>query len=1322
MKKILKITGIVIISFIAILYLSFLFVLPNAVDLNKYKEFVGNLVKEQTNLTLDFENPKITVTPLLSAGIKADNISVKLPNESEVLSADSFTGRISLPSLLFLTVKVSTAEIVNPSINVDIIDGKEFAAVSAYEEILNQKEENIEQAVENTQNPAFDMSKIKIFVPKLKISNYSAFINDLKTGNYLKLKGDELLFSYRNGKSIALKTNADLFINDTKNIGANIDIDTVIPQQSKLDDEDDKAQRVEIPFVNPVAMYMAYDLKADIDSKIKIRTKDKKFVSNGYFNIDNFSVKLSGLQLPESKFHLMTRGTKADIDTDLYITDEEKISVSGMLNYAKKPSTDIKLASTQIYTNDVLNLAKAVLDSLHVKHELAPLKGNGSFSFDTYIKTDFNKLKSSGNITVNDCEIINTKNNLKLVRVNSLISLDNSILKFVDTSVEVADTIFTLDGTIDENSIADISLNTEKLPVQKIFKMFLPSEINETYNVNEGYVNLKADIKGELKKALGNLTLSVNNLSLTDKVNKINYLNDTFVAEFKSDFKAVTGNIKNTDFRLIMNGANVNCPSLSVILGEKDITLEPAQIKIDNTTNIDIAGFVKNYAKNPDFNIEANGKLITKDLKQLLGKDFAPFIKEKGALPFSFSIIGDNKVQVIKAELSADKDNYITPVDIRNILNEDTVLKAVIDLKGDRLKIKDTGFFIKKQSVDPNDETKMITVYEDVVSVDGTVTKLNTSNPNINLLKVKMPKELSGVIYAFPKSEFKFFGNVFAFGDLISPRVRGEFNLSDLNIPELMLTAEKTVAKFEGKDLDVNIINLLANGSDYNVIINADLTPSSDFVIKNLNVVSNLTDADKLMKVSDEAMKYMPQSSAQTTSSGASSANIPVVIKNGTLDMKQIKSGTIVLENLNGKCSMSDNVFYIKDLITDTFQGRVKGDVSMNLMTYDIGAKLKGNGLDVEKTLLDAAAMKDTLTGTMDFNADLTLRGVDYTEQMKTLKGKVDFVMKNGELGPFGKLENLILAENIRESAFFQTTIGSVLNSLLSFDTTKYNELRGSLTFKDGITEINPITTVGDIMSTYLFGDFNLLTNKIDIKLRGRLGSQVSDSMGPLALLNPVNLIKATPGMSYVLGKVFFLFTEVVTEAELNKIPDLTKDISDTTSTKFQVIIRGNVEKPLTLVKSFKWLALETDMEKATSYVDTVTADTVPDLESLGITSLDSETLKTEVKEKTKKQVKTKVDKALDENLTAEQKENVEKTVTKIQEKSKEISTLTEGKTKEEAKEVIKDEVKKSIKNKFQNALLNLTSPVSDTDTSETIGETEKTSEESETIETKTEQ
>ena len=45
-----------------------------------------------------------------------------------------------------------------------------------------------------------------------------------------------------------------------KNITANIDINTFLPKiEPSLDSEDDPAERIEIPFVNPVTMYRNYD-------------------------------------------------------------------------------------------------------------------------------------------------------------------------------------------------------------------------------------------------------------------------------------------------------------------------------------------------------------------------------------------------------------------------------------------------------------------------------------------------------------------------------------------------------------------------------------------------------------------------------------------------------------------------------------------------------------------------------------------------------------------------------------------------------------------------------------------------------------------------------------------------------------------------------------------------------------------------------------------------------------------------------------------------------------------------------------------------------
>ena len=114
MKNCFKIIGFGFLSIVVMLYLSFLFILPNFVDINKFKPEVQKIAQEQSNLFIDFKNAKIITTPLLGIGLKADDILVKLPDGSILFSADSFKTRMALPSLFVLTVKVSCLEINNP--------------------------------------------------------------------------------------------------------------------------------------------------------------------------------------------------------------------------------------------------------------------------------------------------------------------------------------------------------------------------------------------------------------------------------------------------------------------------------------------------------------------------------------------------------------------------------------------------------------------------------------------------------------------------------------------------------------------------------------------------------------------------------------------------------------------------------------------------------------------------------------------------------------------------------------------------------------------------------------------------------------------------------------------------------------------------------------------------------------------------------------------------------------------------------------------------------------------------------------------------------
>jgi len=1163
--KFIKIAGIAAVCTAAVLYLALLLILPGAVNLNKLKPDIQKYAHEQADLNLDYNNAALIVTPMLSIGFKADNLSIKLPDNSELFTADFVNAGISLPHLLFKTVKITKAEISNPRLNIDIENGREYKIIKHIEQLsAGQKQE---KHPEPSEKQADNNMPFVINIPNFKIQNYSFLINDLKAKNVLKLRGNELVLSYNDGKNASLKTIAELYSNENKNITADIDIDTFLPAgNASIASDTEETQPVNPQFINLPAVYKAYNLKTNIKSKLKIRQKNGKTVSDGYFNADNLSLMLSGVQLPESRIHIKTDNTRIDADSELYIAENEKVSIKTLFDYGKNALLNTSVKSDEIHADNVLMLSKAALDSANIKNELDLYKGGGYFTADAEIKTDFKKLESNGSIEFKDITVKEKNKQQEFLKVNALLLMDNSILKITNTVIEAFGAVFTAEGTVNEKSYADIKAVMKKMPVSNAASMFLPPEMSRAYAFNSGIVNLSADLTGQLNALKGKVNMSLSGLSLTDKANNINYLNNLLSAEIESDFKTFKGTVNNSDFKAYMNGINAVCDKLSMNIDGKDIVINPALVKINGNSSINTAGTIKNYLSSPVFDINSDGRLKAADLKQLLGADFAAYIKASGFLPFVLKASGGASKQSVSVSITADADNYITPADISSILNKKTELKASLDINDDKITIYDTGLLQAGSSVK-------------IADIDGVISRISTKNPVINTLRIKIPNEIDILPVLFKQSKFTADGEIIASGSLNNPDLRGGFNIKNASIPELKLALEKAAAKFEGKNFDLELRKLNADGSDFNIVMSADLTPSSSFVIKTLNIISDFADADKVMKVSEAAGKYTAAPQASSSNASSSASDIPVIIKDGSLDIKELKSGGITLKEISGRISMSKNIFYINNLITSAFKGKMKGSVSSNLVTSEIKADLKGSQMDAAEALLEAAAMKDTITGTLDFDSNLSFRGSSYEEQMKTLKGAVNFTVKDGSLGSIGRIENLLAADNITGSSSLKTLVKTAVSSAV--DTSRFSLLKGHLDFNNGIAELNPVTSAGDYMSTYIFGSFDILKNTADLKLRGRLGSAVTGSMGQLAVLNPVNVIKSSSNMNMLFGTLMLSMCEKTSEDEMKLIPPIAKETSDADTAKFQVVLRGDAAQPLKLPRSFKWLASEMQIKEA---------------------------------------------------------------------------------------------------------------------------------------------
>jgi len=1305
LKKVFKFLGITFLSLFIISYVIFL-ATPLFVNLDGYKPEIQKLVKENTKLNLDYSKLKIYTTPLLSAGIVLDDVNLTFDDGSSLFKTSKIKGGVAIPSLLTLTVKTSKCYVENPNINLEIVESKQYKIVKLIEDIINEnnakpKEENLAE----NQIPTELIEKIRIKVPFVKITNYNLLANDLKTNHNLNLKGDELILGYSSKDNVVrAKTFAQLLSDNKQNILADVKMSVQIPKIELSEEEVDPEEKIQIPFINLVEIYQKYDLKTNVLARLKVRhANDLGYFVYGILNVDNLNLKLSEIRLPDSFLHAKFHGKQIQYESDIYAKSDEKISLLGEFKFDKHPRMKTHIESNEIHFDNLLKLATALLDSLNINNNLNQIQAKGYLIANTDIKTNFKKLKSEGSILIKEGSFVNPMYNIGIKNIVLNAIFDNNAMNIKDTQATINGSKLTMEGYIDNNSKADIKIDVNNLSLAELYNSFMPKEIKKLYKLNSAYLTAHIDIDGQLEKLNAKVKTKLNNLTLNDSKKTMFVVNKEANIDLFANMDEIKGKINNIGFAFNMPQikTTTKIDNLNLDIDSNKISIKPFDFIYNNTSSINIKGDIVDYQKNPQIDIFAKANIKTKDILTTLGKEIAYYVPAKGVIPAKVSIKGDMKKQEILAQIYSDANNYISPIILNDVMGKPGLIHADIKINGDKIKIKNSGFY-KKAAIGFSDDIDLnFANSQQLIDFTSIIDK-----NHINLLRISIPKELSGKIAIFNKSSFTTKGKITLNGNFDSLSYGGDLKVNNLNIPELLLKVKNIDLNLLSESLQLKLNEIDVNSSKINAELKADLKPAKIFKVSDIDVKSDFIDVDKAMVTADKVMKYVPASSNSTSNQ---SVDIPL-LADGKIDIKKLKSGEIIIENIKSNLGIKNNNLLLNKLTCKAFKGDIMGDIKMHLITQLLTIKLKGKHIDADNMLVNAANMKDTLSGTMEFKTDISLKGATYLEQVKSLKGDIWFKMKNGVYGPFSKLENFFLAENIRENVIFKNTIGLILTPLTTIDSSHYETLEGKLKFKDGIAYLNPITSQGDILCVLISGNMNLVKNEIDSKVRVRLASVVSDLLGPLAVANPINLIKNTPGLNIATAKLFTIFSTVVTEDEYKQIPDFSSNHKDANATKFQIILKGDVAKPLKLVKSFKWLALQKDMDMAKEFSDKY----VKEQEELAKQALIKQ-LQKEYEDNNK--IKVGVEKVLQMDTTAPKvkelileevikskaqkasltQEELEKKETLKQEAKEEVKQLIQNK----AKEVINEKTKKQqefLKNKINNALQEkMTAPVQNT-------------------------
>ena len=296
--------------------------------------------------------------------------------------------------------------------------------------------------------------------------------------------------------------------------------------------------------------------------------------------------------------------------------------------------------------------------------------------------------------------------------------------------------------------------------------------------------------------------------------------------------------------------------------------------------------------------------------------------------------------------------------------------------------------------------------------------------------------------------------------------------------------------------------------------------------------------------------------------------NGPIARGNGTL--KRFVSGGIIAENLTSDFNLANNVFYLKNLKGDAFEGKIDGNISYNISNGHTGIDFKGSGMNAEKAIAGAAGLKNALSGKLNFDANLTLHGATDKEMMKNLKGTASFDISDGALGNIGRFENMLLAQNLQSNSIIKAAVNSVSALPVIKNTAQFKTIKGNLSFANGWANLNPVTTTGPSMAYYITGHYNLLNATANVTVLGRISAEVVSLLGPLGDLSVSKLTSYIPKFGALTGNLINALTSDPKKEKISSIPALSS--GNTNYKDFKILFNGGVESKNS-VKSFKWLS-----------------------------------------------------------------------------------------------------------------------------------------------------
>ena len=777
-------------SILLTLYVLFL-LLPYMITpiVSRYSKDIEDAIAKSTSIKTELCGFSVVTSPNLSAGIKFKNINAYMPNaDTPFLSAEDATVRISLLPLLFRQIQLDTVSASEFNAALDVKNDGKFLI-----------QDYIPQS-EPTQEEAFVLPygfKLSNHLPNIKSKSYKVSFVDLETSKSYYTEGENFkLTDFVLDKKFKLSTKGKIVLDNNVASNYNLKIynkimpnlqlnDIVFPSEKQVLDnseEDKKLNDNQFNILDVLKVAKLNNFHSDLSADIVTSGTLKSPHFKGYIKTDAISVNVDGKKLPESYIYLTFKGNRTDIDSMFFSsedTESESTQIIGDIHTGKKPAIDLTLRSNAKF-NNIIKLINSIASSFGID-DFSTLSATGQIDADFNINSDMKTVTSTGYLKILPASVYYGLYKLSIDNIVADIDLMNNNINIKKSGFSILGHPLKLTGTIGHDASLDLALVADKLSLKGLLAAFGQLALLKDNDINSGHVSINSKILGKLNCIKPEISASVNDVNVFNKSSNLKVaLKDTIVTMLY-DGKSASGDVDVNNLSLVHPSATVSVPKAKVLVDEKDINIKNTYMLFDNS-RVDISGKVADYIQDKmTMNIKASGKLNSSDIASVLPVEFRNLITYKGVLPLNMNLTGNSKVQYIKLNVNADKDNYVSFIDADVLKNQKTKVHSSIEIIGDALSFSNTGISNEKTTI---------------AKLTGGVSKLY-SKPQLNL-NLAIPETISFPIWGVPTSNITTNGSVSILGDLINPQVRGTVNIMDMSIKNMDFKISDLVADLSG--------------------------------------------------------------------------------------------------------------------------------------------------------------------------------------------------------------------------------------------------------------------------------------------------------------------------------------------------------------------------------------------------------------------------------------------------------------------------------------------------------------------------------------------